>query len=713
VRELWPSPFPRRWAGYLGPALGILVLQQVFYPVPAGVWLFGAVLGLLTALVAVGMALVYRANRIINFAQGDLGMAPSLLAANLIVFTGVPWVVGLATGLVAAVVLGVAVELLIIRRFFRASRLILTVVTIGLSQLLVVGSWLLFIAWNQPPRAHRLDVPLSFQFTVSPIIFHAETVLALIVAPLCLLGIAAFLRFTSVGIAVRASAERADRASLLGVPVQRLETLVWGIAALLSFVGIFLRGGIIGLPVVSATTFATLLFALAALMMGRLTILPAITASAVALGVLEQGVVWHNPRSPELIYPIVAAVVIVTLLLQRRSTSRVDVDTASSWQTADEVRPVPHELRRVGEVRAVTWIGGGFLALVVVTVPIWLREVFDRGDGDVRKATAVAVFALITLSVVVLTGWAGQVSLGQMSFAAFGGAVGAMVTTSWNLDLAVALLAAAVVGAGVAIVVGLPALRLRGLLLAVTTLAFALATWQYLLNPKHFDWVPREGQRFDRPALFGGLDLAPERHMYWLCLVVLGLALLAVRGIRRSRTGRVLLAQRENERAAQAYGVNVTRAKLTAFGLSGSLAAVGGCLFVHVQQAYTPTLFAPAESVNVFTSAVVGGLGSLAGAVLAALFLQGGQWFLPPAWRLLPSAAGVLIVLMLMPGGLAGLVYRVRDLWLRSVARRRAIVVPSLVADVKTDDEPVERAEERVEEVLASTVPSEATGVVP
>jgi branched-chain amino acid transport system permease protein len=704
VGELWASATVRRWLGFLGPALGILVLQRLFFPVPAGVYVFGAILGLLNALVAVGMALVYRANRILNFAQSDLGMAPSTLAANLIVFTGLPYLVGLATGLAAAVVLGVVIELLIIRRFFRASRLVLTVVTIGLSQLLVVGSWLLFIAWDQPPRAHQIDVPFTLEFTVAPIIFHADSIVALVIAPVVLLGIAGFLRYTSVGIAVRASAERADRASLLGVPVQRLQTVVWAVAALLSFVGIFLRAGIVGLPVVSALTFSALLLALAALMMGRLTNLPAITASAIALGVLEQGVIWNNPRSPELVFPVVAAVVVVTLLLRRRSTSRVELDSASSWQTADEVRAVPFELRRVGEVRAVTWIGGGVLALIAVTVPIWLREVFDRGDGDVRKATAVAVLALITLSVVVLTGWAGQVSLGQMSFAAFGGAVGAVVTDSWGLDLGIALVASGVVGAAVAVAVGLPALRLRGLFLAVTTLAFALATHQYLLNPRHFDWVPREGTRFDRPTLLGAIDLQAERSMYWFCLATLAVAMMAVRGIRRSRTGRVLLAQRENERAAQAYGVNLTRAKLTAFALSGFLAAVAGCLFVQLQQAYTPALFAPSESLNVFTSAVVGGLGSLAGAVLGALVLQGGQWFLPPAWRLLPSAAGVLVVLMLLPGGLAGLVYRVRDLWLRSVARRRAIIVPSLVADVRPDDEPVERAEERVEEVEAAAL---------
>ena len=123
--------------------------------------------------------------------------------------------------------------------------------------------------------------------------------------------------------AVRASAERGDRASLLGIPVKALQTLVWALASLLSFIGLFLRAGIVGLPVLTLLSFGALLFALAALMLGRLTNLPAIALSAVALGVLEQAVVWNNPRSPELVYPVVAGVVLVALFVRRKSTGRV------------------------------------------------------------------------------------------------------------------------------------------------------------------------------------------------------------------------------------------------------------------------------------------------------------------------------------------------------------------------------------------------------
>jgi branched-chain amino acid transport system permease protein len=156
-----------------------------------------------------------------------------------------------------------------------------------------------------------------------------------------------------------------------------------------------------------------------------------------------------------------------------------------------------------------------------------------------------------------------------------------------------------------------------------------------------------------------------------------------VLGMRRSRSGRVLLALRENERAAQSFGVGIIRAKLTAFAVSGFVAAVAGALLAHHQQNLSQTLYGTPESFSVFIASVVGGVGSVLGAVLGAVFLRGSQWLLPAErWQALASAVGVLLVLMVLPGGLASLWSRVRDLYLVRVAERRGIVVPSLVADV-------------------------------
>jgi branched-chain amino acid transport system permease protein len=271
-----------------------------------------------------------------------------------------------------------------------------------------------------------------------------------------------------------------------------------------------------------------------------------------------------------------------------------------------------------------------------------------------------------------------------MGFVAIGAALGAMATDTWGWDLALTLPVVGLAGAAVAVLVGLPALRLRGLYLAVTSLAFALATTRYLLNPQFFSWVPTE-QLAPKPLL-GVWHFDNPTGVYQLALGTFAVLVVGVTGIRRSRTGRVLVALRENERAVAAYGVSVVRTKLTAFALAGFLAAVAGVLLVSLQGQFTLGLFPEEDNLVVFTAAVIGGLGSVIGAVLGALFLKGGGWFLQDEWRLFTSSIGVLIVLLVLPGGLGGALFRGRDLWLRWVARRHDLVVPSLVADVAQPD---------------------------
>lgn len=655
------------------PAAALVLLQLVVYPTTGGAWALGLITGLLTALLALGLALVYRSNRILNFAQGDLGTLPTMVVVGLITVTGLPYLVGITVGLVAALVLGVVVDLAIIRRFAKAPRLLLTVATIGLSQLLIVGGLLLPRLWGLDIFAGQsIPDPFSARFTIGTQTFGGSEITALVLAPVLLLALAIWLRSTDVGVAVRASADGADRAALLGIPVRRLQTVVWAVAALLSFVGVFLHASIFGVGGAAALSPQVLVFGLGALVLGRLDHLPAVAASAVALRVLAAGVDANNPSAPGRVYVVLAVVVLGILVLRRASGGRAG-DINASWTSAGAVRPIPPELLRLPLIRHGRRAGIALLVGAAAALPLVL------GPGDELKASTVAVFALIALSIVVLTGWAGQVSLGQMSFVSVGAAVGAVATHTWGLDVSAALVVAGIAGALVAVVVGLPALRLPGLYLAITTLAFALASSNFLLNRRDQTWIPRD--RLDRPVVFGTFDLTSQAAMYEFVLVVVVLGFLAVAGIRSSRTGRALLAVRDNDRGAAAYGIGVIRAKLTGFALSGFLAAVAGCLLVQVNQTYTEAPFVAAESLGVFTAAVVGGLGSLGGAVIGALYLSGGLFFLPDRWRLLPSAVGVLAVLMVLPGGLGSLVARGRDSLLRRIARRRGLQVPSLLAD--------------------------------
>jgi branched-chain amino acid transport system permease protein len=290
--------------------------------------------------------------------------------------------------------------------------------------------------------------------------------------------------------------------------------------------------------------------------------------------------------------------------------------------------------------------------------------------------------AIVGCSVVVLTGWSGQVGLGQMSFAAVGGVIGAVALIDWHWDLSLALLLAGAVAGAVAVAIGIPTLRLDGMFAAVTTLAFALAASGYLLVPAEFSWIP-QGQ-LGIPYLFG-ISLTSQTSVFELCLGVLVLVLVAMHGLRHSRIGRVLRALPANQRAASGYGVRVTWAKLTAFALSGFIAGLAGCLFLVLNQSYQVTSFLGSASLVVFTSTAVGGLGSALGAVLGAAIVEGSAVYLPPSWQLFPAAIGVIVVLMLFPRGLAGLCYDLRDWAVDALLRRRhheADVAPAAGAPI-------------------------------
>ena len=309
----------RRWrhiGGSIGPALAIVVVQQVAFPAPAGIVVRGLVVGGLTALVALGMALVYRANRIINFAQADLGLAPTILTFLLLTESGVPYPLAVLAGLAAAIALGAATERVVIRRFSHSPRLLVTIATIGLSQVLVGAGLLLPRLWDLKIVAGKIDPPFDATREVGLITFDANDLLGVLVTPILLVVVSVFLRRSDAGTAIRASADSADRAALLGIPVARLQTLVWSVTGALAFAAVFLRSGILDLPSGTAMGFGVLLRALVALLLGRMTNLVGVTSAAVALGVLEMGIGWDHDSS--LTDAILGLVVIVALVWRRR-----------------------------------------------------------------------------------------------------------------------------------------------------------------------------------------------------------------------------------------------------------------------------------------------------------------------------------------------------------------------------------------------------------
>jgi branched-chain amino acid transport system permease protein len=270
----------------------------------------------------------------------------------------------------------------------------------------------------------------------------------------------------------------------------------------------------------------------------------------------------------------------------------------------------------------------------------------------------------------------------------FGGAVMGDLVTKAHWDVLLALAAGAVVSALIAVVIGIPALRINGqMFLGVTTLAFGVTASTYFLVQQYFPWlVPTDS--IDRPHLFGRIATDSDRQMYYVALFGLAAVLAAVRSLRYSSVGRAMIAGQDNRLATQSFAINTTRVNLVAFAISGGIAGLAGGLFTMQQVGFNPASFDAENCILFFTMVVIGGLGSIPGAVLGSIYVYGAQYLLPPGWQFVASGAGLLLLLMVLPGGLGEGIYRIRDAWLRQIAARRNIYVPSLVADVRVEDKP-------------------------
>ncbi|MDQ3756748.1 MAG: ABC transporter permease [Actinomycetota bacterium] len=651
--------------------------------VPLGILALGVIYGTVTALGAMGIILVYKANRFINFAHGALGSMVGVLAIGLVIEHGLSYWIALPMAVVVGAAVGALVEFLVIRRFRHASRLVATVASIGLAQVLggleLIGSKA--IGFVSLTGGFKAPLDLSFQLDVKRV--QGDEILVVTIVPLVIGALAWFLLKTDAGVAVRGAAENVDRALLLGIPVPRLSTIVWLIAGGLAALTFMLQAPFAGVkPGVAANGPTVLLPLLAAAVVARMESLPMAFAAGIGLGITDQLVRWNAPSTPNFVYVIYLLVIVGSLVLQRDKLSRAHDTGISSWNSVGVVKQIPRELRGLPEVR---WGKAGiltFVALLAVFVPAgW-------ASSSQQIAAFAVVWGMIAVSLVALTGWGGNISLGQFGIAGMGGMLAGNLIADHNTDFWLVVMAAGAAGALMALLVGLPALRIRGLFLAVTTLAFAMALDGFVLDQNQFPSLMPT--RIGSGYLLQRWDMSNPYTMYLVCLSFLVLSILAALGVRKARNGRVLIATRDNYRAADSVGVDTTRVKLSGFLLSGTIAGVAGALYVVLLKSLGQGSFNPADSITVFSTAVIGGLGSIAGALIGVLLFK---WLETMTWlgdlRLAINGAGLLAVLYLLPGGLGQLVYTARDRALARIAERRGILVPSLVADrrVDTDDD--------------------------
>src|SRR5947208_496406 len=340
--------------------MAIALYTQVLLPgaggagrgTPGAILFRGVVFGLVNALTAAGIILVYRTLRVINFAQTAIGAAGAILTFEFVQYTKVPFPIAFLLGLGLSALVGVVLDLSLVRRFFQAPRLVLTVVTIVVAGFLSQTSAGLVARLPFFPKAETLSVgqtlgtksihdqlPFAgFHFRVggygAP--FGFPEVFSIEVAILALLALAAFFRYTRSGVAVRAMAENTERAALLGISVGKLSTVVWALAGLLAGAGVTLTGALTTPGVAAGFAPSVLLPALAA---------------AVAISVVTQACQFSLNRDLPLIDLGLFLVVAIGLLVQQRKTLRGGDEVASAWQASEEQRPIPKELLGVPSVR--------------------------------------------------------------------------------------------------------------------------------------------------------------------------------------------------------------------------------------------------------------------------------------------------------------------------------------------------------------------------
>jgi branched-chain amino acid transport system permease protein len=682
----------------------VLVVDLAFGLTPF-IFINGVALGALYGIVGVALVLVYRTSRIINFAAAAVGAVPAITAVLLSTSQHINYLVTMPIAIVGGILFGALTEIFVMRRFKRTSRLIVTVVTIGVAQgFAALGFFIPIWFGEKATGVPKVETPWQgWQITNStgnPIL-TGNQVFAFLVVIVLTFGLMLFLKRSRMGIALRAAAENGDRAELLGIPVDRVNTVAWAIAGLMSAMAIFAISPLYGVPSDATLGFQTLLYGLAAAVVARMENLGLALLMGMGIGLIIIPSA-ANTGSNDLASAVMLPIILVALLLQRRSRSRaVDAD-ASSWQAIAVFRPIPQELRGLPEVQRARMFGLLLPLALAIVLPYLVSTPSQTG------LQLLPIVGIIAVSLVILTGWAGQISLGQYGLVGIGAAAAGGLIGRHNIDFFAAIGIGIAAGALTAVVIGLPAVRIRGLFLAVTTLAFGFAIQNYVLKTNH--WIGEHimpdplAASIRRPMLYGKFDLEDNRAFYFLCLGFLILVLAAAMSFRRHHSGRMLIALRDNQRAATSYSIAPVRTRLAAFAISGGIAGLAGVLFAYQQHNVITGTYDVYSSVQIFLAAAVGGLGSLAFATMSVIAFQATILWGPLAWHHLGENISSVIPLLLTgpllilnlyanPAGLAGWAFAERDRWLRRVAKKHGVHVPSLVADSLIEPEPLQSAE--------------------
>ena len=588
----------------------------------------------MVAALALGLVLTNRASGVINFAHAAMGMYIAFAyfqfrdTGDLILpVIGVPSRLHLldtptlATALIVAVLLsaglGAVVYWLVFRPLRRAPALASVVASLGLMLYLQEVVRLNFPT-TSAATAIRMPILPEDPFRILGTAVSQNRLLLALLVIVTTAVLAIVFRRTRFGLETRAAASSEKGALLIGISTDRIGVLNWMLATIIAGIAVILIEPIAGLD--PATTSLLVLPALAAALLGGLRSFTVATCAGFGIGILQSvilgytvrpGTTWIPDWLPRTGLQQAVPVILVLIALVWRG----DVLPTRS-ALVDRRLPASPTPRHV-TMWTVLLVGAVSVALLTMGAPY-------------RQALIVTmVSALLALSVVVVTGYVGQISLAQLAFAGVSGFTLINLAND-GLPFPLAALAACLVATAVGVLVGLPAARVRGMSLAIATLASAVAIEQLVLSSSSFSGGVA-GRSAPRPTLFG-VDLgisargaANFRPAFgFTLLAVLTLSCIAVANLRRNRTGLRWLALRSNERAAAAAGIDVTRTKVGAFAVSSFLAGLAGVFLAYSTSTLSTSSFMVIAALVALALTYLGGIASIGGALVAGVLAQAG-----------------------------------------------------------------------------------------
>ncbi len=534
----------------------------------------GFPLGCVFALMAVGIVLTYKTSGVLNLAFAAQAFVSAAIFFDLRARHDWPLVPAFVLAVVvAAPLLGLLLERLLFRPLRSANEIAKLVTSLGLLVAIAEPSsrWLGEGATVSPPSIAP-DPDRVYPF--GDYALSGNELTTIIVTVTLVVGLSALFRWSPIGLQMRAVVESPRMAELNRVNADRISAMSWMLSSLFAgLAGVLLAPLFAGLSIISF--FMLLVAALAAAVFGRLSSIPLAFLGAILLAItmqvlgseLPQGHVITQNLRPAL--PFLILIVLVLFWPGLRRTNQATDPMAG----VEPPPPAPAALARP------RWLTRSTRVLAVLAVVGLLVATLSWFDGFwVNRMTIAVILSIIFLSITVITGMAGLISLAQATFAAIGALTTAQAVNAWDLDVMTGIVIGAVVAAAAGALLALPALRVRGIYVALVTLAFAVA-FEFVLVP--LGWVSGGSAliRVPRPTI-GPIDFASDKSYLLLCVGLLALIAMAVIALRGGTTGRFLDALRGSETAAMSIGINPVRSKFVAFSVSAAIAGFGGGLLI-------------------------------------------------------------------------------------------------------------------------------------